>query len=124
MSDALMRSAQNLMHVLTQENDALTRLDFKLAAALLPTKEAALADLPKHPRTSILLPPLALLGERLNALATQNQALLERAIAVQTRIVRIVARAGKPSPAATQYGGQNGRAPSHRAAAMALSTRA
>jgi hypothetical protein len=50
--------------------------------------------------------------------------LLERAIAVQTRIVRIVARAAAPPPAALRYGGHGGRVPSNRATALALSTRA
>jgi hypothetical protein len=54
----------------------------------------------------------------------ENQALLERAIAVQTRIVRIVARASAPVAATTRYNGYGGRAPQTRAAALAVSTRA
>jgi hypothetical protein len=41
---------------------------------------------------------------------------------VQTRIVRIVARAGAPPPAATRYGGHNSRIPSNRSTALALCT--
>jgi len=124
MSDSLMEAAQRLGDLLTQENDALKRLDFRAAVALVPAKEAALAELAKQPRAPALQPPLVAQGRLLAGLATENQTLLERAIAVQTRVVRIVARACAPPPAATRYGGRGGGAPSHRTAALALSTRA
>jgi hypothetical protein len=124
MSNDFVDAAQRLATLLTQENDALRQMDFSTAVALVPAKEAALADLTKQPRMQTIPPPVALLGQRLGGLAIENQALLERAIAVQTRIVRIVARAFAPPPAAVAYGGHRGRAPSNRAAAMALSTRA
>jgi hypothetical protein len=120
----LAEAGQRLADLLTQENDALKRLDFPSAVALVAAKEAALAELTKQPRLRSIPPPLASLGRRLDGLATENQALLERAIAIQTRIVRIVARACAPPPAAVRYGGHSGRAPSGRAAALALSTRA
>lgn len=124
MSNDLLGAAQRMADVLTQENDALKRMDFSSAVALVPAKEAALADLTKHKVERVLPPPLAVLGRRLSGLAAENQALLERAIAVQTRIVRIVARACAPPPAVTPYGRQCGRTPSNRATALALSTRA
>jgi hypothetical protein len=124
MSNDLAEAAQRLADVLTRENDALKHMDFSAAVALVPAKETALADLTKQPRVHTIPPPLAMLGQRLGELATENQMLLERAIAVQTRIVRIVARACVPPPAAVRYGGPGGRAPSNRAAALALSTRA
>ena len=99
-------------------------MDFSAAVALVPAKEAALADLTKQPGIRTIPPPLARLGQRLGDLATENRVLLERAIAVQTRIVRIVARACVPPPAVVRYGGHDGRAPSNHAAALALSTRA
>ena len=123
MSGDLLEIAQHLADVLLQENEALKRLDFSAAVALAPAKEAALADLTKQPRVS-MPPPLMALGQRLNKLLTENQVLLERAITVQTRIVRIVARACAPPPATARYGGYGGRPPSHRAGALALSTRA
>jgi hypothetical protein len=124
MSGDLLEIAQHLADVLLQENEALKRLDFSAAVALAPAKEAALADLTKQPRATTLQPPLIALGNRLNKLVTENQMLLERAITVQTRIVRIVARACAPPPATARYGGYSGRTPSHRAGALALSTRA
>ncbi len=122
MSDEHLVAAQQLADVLARENDALKRLDFVLAAALVPAKDAALADFMKLPKTSA--PRMAALGRRLGGLAAENQILLERAIAVQTRLIRIVARALAPPPALTCYNGYNPRAASNRAAAVALSTRA
>lgn len=119
-----MDAAHRLATLLAQENDALKQMDFPAAVALVPAKEAALADLTKQPRMETIPPPLAMLGQRLGGLANENQLLLERAIAVQTRVVRIVARACAPPPAAVRYGSHGGRAPSNRAAALALSTRA
>jgi hypothetical protein len=124
MSNDFVDAAHRLAELLQQENDALRQLDFSAAVALVPAKEAALADLTKQPRMHTIPPPLAILGQRLGGLATENQLLLERAIAVQTRVVRIVARACAPPPAAMRYGSHGGRAPSDRAAALALSTRA
>jgi hypothetical protein len=124
VSDDLQGTVQRLTDVLRRENDALKRLDFTAAGALGPEKEAALAGLTKQSEGRILSPPLVALGRRLAELATENQLLLERAIAVQTRIVRIVARAAAPPPAMMRYGGHGRRTPPHRTAAMALSTRA
>ena len=124
MSNDLLGAARHLADVLTQENDALRRMDFPAAVALVPAKEAALAELTRHPEPTAVPPPLAAQARRLAGLATENQTLLERAIAVQTRIVQIVARACAPPPAVARYGGHGGRIPSNRAGALALSTRA
>jgi hypothetical protein len=124
MSTGLLDAAQRLADLLTQENEALKRMDFPAAVALVAAKEAALAELTKQPKLGVVPPPLAALGQRLGGLASENQALLERAIAVQTRIVRIVARAAAPPPAATRYGGPGGRNPAARASALALYTSA
>jgi hypothetical protein len=124
MSNDLMEAAQRLADLLTQENEALKRLDFSAAVAFVPAKEAALAELTKQPRALTLPPPLVALVRLLGKLATENETLLERAITVQTRIVRIVARACAPPPVTARYGNHNGRPPSHRTAALALSTRA
>jgi hypothetical protein len=128
MSNDFQAAAQRLADVLRQENEALRRLDFPSAIALLPPKEAALLNLTKHPGAAVLghtLPSsLAALAQRIAGFATENKILLERAIAVQTRVVQIVARAAAPPPAQTRYGGHGVRSPSRRAAPVALSTRA
>jgi hypothetical protein len=120
MANDPLEAAQRLADVLARENEALKRLDFRAAVALIPAKEAALADLTESPATPMKLTPMA---KRLVGLAAENQTLLERAIAVQTRIVRIVARAAAPPPAVTRYGVPGGRTPAARAGALALSTR-
>jgi hypothetical protein len=121
MIDQHREAAQRLADLLARENAALRRLDFLAAVALVPAKEAALAELEKLPQGSTSQSGL---GQRLSALAMDNQSLLERAIAVQTRIVRIVARASAPVATATRYNGYGGRAPKTRAAALAVSTKA
>jgi hypothetical protein len=114
-------AAQRLVNVLAQENEALKRLDFPAAVAMVPAKEAALSDLTSPSASPIPHPALAL---RLVGLAAENQILLERAINVQTRIVRIIARAAAPPPAATRYNGHGRRPLPNRAGALALSTQA
>jgi hypothetical protein len=128
MSDTVHDAAQSLLDILHEENDALKRLDFPAAAALVPAKEAALLHLLKQDTGRSPPPLLAELGNKLAELVTENQALLQQSIAVQTRIVQIVARASAPPLALTRYGahGRNAplpRAPSLRAVPMALSTR-
>jgi hypothetical protein len=124
MNGTVLEVAQRLADVLMQENAALKRLDFPAAVALAPAKEAALAELTKQADAVTASPPLLALGQRLGAVAAENQILLTRAIEVQTRIVRIVARACAPPQAATRYGGHGVRRAPQRATALALSTRA
>ena len=124
MSKQLAEAAQLMASLLAEENDALKRLDFPAAAALVPAKEAALAELAKHQGPPALSPALVAIGQLLAKLAAENQLLLERAITVQTRIVRIVARACAPPPSAARYGGHGRPAPPRRTTALALSTRA
>ena len=119
--DKHLKAVQRLADVLEQENVALKRLDFPAAVALVAAKEAALADLTDPSAPAIQQMALA---RHLAGLASENHVLLERAIAVQTRIVRIVARAATPPPAAMRYNGYGGRTPAGRAGALALSTRA
>ena len=136
MSDNWIDAAQRLVDLLQKENEALKRLDFPAAVALVAAKEAALADLTKPPATPMAPAPLAPaplapaplapapLARRLVALAAENRSLLERAIAVQTRIVQIIARAAVPPPATMRYNGYGGRTARPRSAALAVSTRA
>lgn len=121
MSAEFVTAAQRLVDILEQENDALKRHDFPSATLLLAAKDAAVADLAKQP-SPVATDPLATLMRHVTALANENQSLLERALTVQTRIIRIVARACAPPPAATQYNTHGSRPASHRAAALAVST--
>jgi hypothetical protein len=113
--------AQRLAEILQEENEALKRLDFPAAVALLAAKEAALAALSKPPAPKTRPPELA---RHLSELAAENRTLLQRAIAVQTRIVQIVARASAPPPTTQRYNGYGGRTHTPRSGALAVSTRA
>jgi hypothetical protein len=121
MSNDAIAAAQHLEDVLTQENDALKRVDYAAVVALGPEKEAALTALAAHIVPSSF--PKAL-GQRLRDLAAKNQEQLALAIAVQTRIVQIVARACAPPKAEGRYAARTGKPAPHRATAMAISTRA
>jgi hypothetical protein len=125
MSNDILAAAECLADLLARENEALRLLDFAAAAALLPAKERALLELTRQPRMAVTATPPAVAGQRrLIELAKENQALLERAIAVQTRVIRIVARARSDDPAVARYGLHATPIPSNRATAMAVSTRA
>ena len=123
MSNDLVDAAWLVADLLARENEALQRLDFSSAVALVPAKEAALARLAALPKGAELSPLLADLPQHLGPLAAENQGLLERAIRVQTRIVRIIARAYIPPPATMRYGAHGERSPAPRSTALALSTR-
>ena len=117
--------ARALAAVLARENAALAALDLPAATALLGAKEAALAAF------AAMTPPAAgaralapVLGE-LQALATENRALLARAIAVQSRVIALVASAGTPAAAnGAAYRPRGSRALPARPAACTLLARA
>lgn len=127
MTLGLTDAVGTLAEVLARENEALRRLDFAAATALVPAKEAALRNVTKNPapmRAAGRDPALAALGSRVNQLVADNRKLLERAIAVQTRVVGIVARAASPSPRAAQYAASGFKSQTRRTSAVALSARA
>lgn len=111
-------AAEALIELLSRENRALKAMNLPQAAALVSAKQVALAALADTAGT----PAPAELGERLHALATENQGLLERAITVQSRVIQIVASAYRP-PADTQRYGPTGVQTADRVPAVALSTR-
>ena len=121
MTGEFATAAQRLADVLEQENEALKRHDFPSATLLLAAKDAAVADLAKQP-SPVATDPLASLMRHVMALANENQTLLERALTVQTRIIRIVARACAPPPASMQYNTHGSKPSPSRAAALAVST--
>ena len=133
MSNEFLDAAERLADVLARENAALKRLDYASAVALVPAKETALAELTQQQAGQGTPPPITgqgkiepvqmRSGQRLGALAAENQVLLARAMAVQTRILHIVARACLPPPVVPPYGGNSARSLSRRADALALTTR-
>lgn len=113
-------AVERLAGVLAQENAALKRMDFTAAVALVPAKEAALAEMSRHaPPAGTRSPAL----QALAGLAEENGVLLEQAIDVQTRIVRLVARAIAPAREGVPYKPPNDRKISQRTMALAVSQR-
>jgi hypothetical protein len=110
-------AVERLADVLGQENAALKRMDFPAAVALVPTKEAALAEMARSAPPAIGSPAL----QAIAGLAEENRVLLERAIEVQTRIVRMVARAIAPSRQDVHYQRPNAGKTSRRTMALAVS---
>ncbi len=83
--------ATRLEHVLNQENAALRAMDLKRAAALLHEKAGALTAFSG-------IKPAEPILRRIRDAAEANAKLLEHAIKVQARVIRIVAKASAPKP--------------------------
>ena len=109
---------ERLAGVLAQENAALKRMDFPAAVALVPAKEAALADMTRNASPSAARSAAM---QTLAGLAEENRVLLERAIEVQTRIVGMVARAVAPARQGAHYKRPNEGKASQRTMALAVS---
>jgi hypothetical protein len=115
-------AVERLAEVLARENAALKRMDFPAAVALVPAKEAALAEMTRDgtvPPAGARSPALL----ALRGLAEENRDLLARAIEVQTRIVRMVARAIVPGRDGPRYNRPNEWKTSQRTMALAVSKR-
>jgi inactivated superfamily I helicase len=123
MSGTVLEAASRLADVLVQENAALQRMDLPAAVALVPAKEAALAEMARDTPlpANALSPAILALGRRLADLAEENRILLERAIGVQTRIVRMIARAIVPARETEHYRHPDDRTKSVRTMAVAIS---
>ena len=110
MTDPLVHAATQLADLLEQENRALAACDLRGAAAMLDAKQKATAAFGTaigQPATAG--PALRPIAARLAATAAENRRLLERSIAIQGRVLAIVARAAPlPSPAA-RYGAPGAR---------------
>lgn len=113
-----------LAAVLERENSALSAMDMRRAAALLPEKTAAMADLTalaaRAPGTTN--PVVSAAASRLDGLARENRHLLERAIAAQQRVIGIIVGAATSVAVEPGYGAAGRRAGVR--VPMALSTRA
>ncbi|HEY8290358.1 MAG TPA: hypothetical protein VIG49_13885 [Acetobacteraceae bacterium] len=120
-------AAVRLAEVLRQENAALDALDFLGAVGLFAEKQAALAAFAEtEHRSPDTIPPAALVAavRELQSLATRNRCLLERAMAVQGRVLGLLAQAASRAMASPRYGTGPGRAGAGRPVAFALAARA
>lgn len=105
MGDELTAAAELLADTLAAENAALAALDLPAAAALLEEKRRATQSLLSAPPVDAAHRRAAQQAiERLRGLSEQNRTLLERAIAVQGRVIEIVAGAAVQACAAPRYG--------------------
>ena len=108
--------AARLAQILEQENAALASFDFPRAIALLTEKQEALRLFGAQPSGT---PPA-----RLHDLAVANRRMLERAIAVQGRVIELVASA-LPQPATSgRYAASGATVHGGPAVAFALLARA
>jgi hypothetical protein len=132
MMQTLILAGQRLAEALRAENEALAALDLSRAATLATGKitaadafAAAYAAQAKHGGTAAgpVRDAAAILARRLEELGTENRRLLERAVALQSRVIETIAGAALPRTQVQGYG-PPGRAPTARAPALALSARA
>ncbi|HEX5326114.1 MAG TPA: hypothetical protein VFW75_05565 [Acetobacteraceae bacterium] len=125
--------AQHLAVVLAAENAALLALDLPAAVAMLGAKHSAVeafAALQPEPgagqRDATHRTQWAIIGRQLIDLAAENRALLERAIAVQARVLGVIAQAGRRESAAkaSGYGARGHLRAAPRPVAVAIFARA
>jgi hypothetical protein len=127
MSKELIAAANLLADALADENAALTALDLPRAAAMLADKQRAVAgflaarDAQSGTEQHAMIEPLVL---RLQLLSQENRALLERAIAVQGRVIGVIARATVPAVVSAGYSARGATGHSTRPMAFAVSARA
>ena len=123
MSDELTTAAELLADTLEAENAALAALDLPAAGALLEEKRRATQRLcSARPADATHRRDAEQAMQRLRHLSEQNRVLLERAIAVQGRVIEIVASAAVQACATPRYGAYGPIAGS-ATPAMALRTR-
>ncbi|HUB14069.1 MAG TPA: hypothetical protein VMB34_19115 [Acetobacteraceae bacterium] len=122
MTEDPIEAAERLASVLRRENAALAALDLRGAAEILAEKRAAADAL-----LAALVggaAPAPLHARLLRDLAGENRRRLEHAIAVQGRVIGLVARALRGSALPTQRYGATGALAGGRAGPVALSARA
>ena len=91
-----------LAETLEAENAALAALDLPRAAGMLADKRSAVAEFDAVRTAPAPSEAAQRMARRLQGLAMENKRLLERAIAVQGRVIGVIARA---ATAATRAGG-------------------
>ena len=127
MIQELIAAANMLADTLAKENVALTALDLPRAASMLADKQRAVAGFLTAcdaERTATVHATIAPLAQRLRLLSEENRTLLERAIAVQGRVIGIVVRAAAPQVATSGYSAQGTLGHNARPTAFTLCARA
>jgi hypothetical protein len=127
MPKPLIEAARRLAELLDLENAALRAMDIRRATSLLAEKTAAVAELSKYgdaPSAAVGAPhrDVVSIARRLDAAASENRRLLERAIVAQQRVIGIVVRAAAAAVRQPSYGA--GGRQSRSTAPMAYRTRA
>jgi hypothetical protein len=135
MMDTLLAAGTRLADALLAENEALARLDMPGAAGLAGAKVraaeafaaafAAARKVGARPDSAAQREGARDMAARLEALGAENKRLLQRAIAVQSRVIETIAAAALPRAANPVYGAA-GRRPAapRQAPTMALALRA
>jgi hypothetical protein len=110
MSTDLITAGGDLAELLAAENAALAALDLPRAIGMLPDKRRV-AEIFVAAQGTPIAPAqrdaAARMAHRLQALAEENKAHLTRAMAAQSRVMGMIARAAAPAPrygAASAYG--------------------
>lgn len=133
MIDTLILAGQRLAEALRAENEALAALDLSRAANLATGKiaasdafAAAYAAQAKHGSApeGPVREAAAVLARRLEELGRENRRLLERAVALQSRVIETIAGAALPKAKVQGYAPAGYRPGAARPPALALSARA
>lgn len=125
MTNDLIAAGTVLADTLTEENAALAALDLPRAVGMLADKQRAAAGFVAAqavPMAAAQRDVAERLARRLQALAAENRALLERAMIVQGRVIGVIARAADRAIEPACYGAAPIRG--RRPVAFALSARA
>jgi hypothetical protein len=127
-----MRAAEGLAELLARENAALAAMDLPSATALIEAKRAAAdafvaaqAKAAAKGAMSAGAVPVPDVVRRLGDLAAENRLLLERAMAVQQRVLAIIAEAApRASAVAPRYGAAGGLVGARTALPVAIAASA
>ncbi len=123
MSNAAHAAIARLGAILDAENEALQLPDVSRVAALVPSKVAAAQNLATALEGAGRSADLCSAGIKLRQQIEENTRLLERALAVQGRVVELVARAARSTARPAGRYGAAGRE-TIEAGALAFITRA
>ncbi len=113
MTPSLDFAVQTMAKLLTEENAALSAMDFARAGALLAPKHAAADALAAAWRSAAGEEPPPQDLVRLGELAEENRRLLSRAMRVQRRVLELVARAARGAHTPGRYNATGRTTQSH-----------